>query len=65
MLMMFIQPKLGWSLRGIAGPVRLLWMSDSSAKIRNKKVWRESPVASPMPKSVPFDGREEDQRLMA
>ena len=27
----------GVELGGIVGPVRCLWMSDSSAKIRNKK----------------------------
>ena len=33
-------------------------MSGSSVKIRNKKGQRGSPVASPMPKSVFFGGRE-------
>ena len=34
-------------------------MPGSSAKIRNKKNWRGSPVASPMPKSILFGGRED------
>ena len=35
---------------GFAGPVRRLRTSDTSAKTRNKKDGRGSPVASPMPK---------------
>ena len=54
----------GLELSGIAGPVRCLRISGSSAKIRNKKDRRGSPVAPPMPKSVPSGGREEDQLLM-
>ena len=37
---------------GIVGRIRRLWMPGSSAKTRNKKDRRGSPVASPMPKSV-------------
>ena len=37
-------------------------MSSSSSKIRNRKDWRGSPVASPMPKSV-ISGGIEDQLL--
>ena len=33
-------------------------MSGFSAKIRNKKDWQGSPVASPMPKSVLSGGKE-------
>ena len=44
---------------GIAGPVRCLWMLGSSAKIRNKKDWWGSLVASLMPKSVLSSGRED------
>ena len=47
---------------GIARSVRCLWTLSSSAKIRNKKDWRGSLVATPMPKSVLSGGRE-DQRL--
>ena len=47
---------------GIARPVRWLWTSGSSAKIRNKNDRRGSPVASLMPKSVLSSGRE-DQLL--
>ena len=36
--------------------------STGTVKIRNKKDWRGSPVASPMPKSVLSSGRE-DQLL--
>ena len=53
----------GLKLGRIVGPVCCLWMSSSSTKIRNKKDWWGSPVASPMPKSVPSGGREEDQLL--
>ena len=34
----------GLELVGIARPVRLLWMSDSSAKIRNKRIDRDRPL---------------------
>ena len=57
--------EIGLELGRIAGLVHKLWMSDSSAKIRNKKDWRGSPVAYPIPKSVPFSRREEDQLLRA
>ena len=43
----------GLELGGIAGPVRCFRMSGSSTKVRNKEDRRGSPVASPMPKSVP------------
>ena len=55
----------GLELGEIAGPVRCLWMLGSSAKIRNKKDWRGSLVASLMPKSVLSGGREKDQLLRA
>ena len=52
----------GLELVGIARPIRSLWMLGSSTKIRNKRDWRGSPVATPMPKSVLSGGRE-DQLL--
>ena len=55
----------GLELGGIAGPVRCLWMSGSSTKIRNKKDWRGLLIASPMPKSTLSGGREKDQLLKA
>ena len=55
----------GLELSGIAGSVRCLWMLGSSVKIRNKKDWRGSPVASPMPKSALSGGREKDILLRA
>ena len=50
--------EIGLELGGIAGPVRRLWMSGSSTKIRIKRDRRGSPVASPIPKSVLSGGRE-------
>ena len=47
---------------GISRPVRCLWTLSSSAKIRNKKDLRGSPIASLMPKLIIFGGRE-DQLL--
>ena len=54
--------EIGPELARIVEPIRWLWTSSSSAKIRNKKDLRGSPVASPMPKSVLSGGRE-DQLL--
>ena len=60
--MMFFQPELGWSVLGLLG-----WSVDSACwaplqKQETKSFGGGLPVASPMPKSVRSDGRE-DQLL--
>ena len=52
----------GLECTGIVGPTGCLWTLGFSAKTRNKRIGGGSPVASPMPKSVLYGGRE-DQLL--
>ena len=47
----------GFKRAGIAGPIRWLRTSGSSAKTRTKGIDGGSLVASPMPKSALSDGR--------
>ena len=57
--------EIGLELGGITRSVHCLWMSGSSAKIRNKKNWRRSPVAFLIPKLALSDEGEKYQLLRA
>ena len=61
-LMMFFQPKFGLSVLDLLGRSAVSGFRAPLQKQETKRIGGVSPVASPMPKSVLSDGRE-DQPL--
>ena len=57
--MMLFQPELGWSVLELLGRSAVSRRWAPLQKQETKRIGGGSPVASPMPKSVLFDGKED------